>query len=243
VPDVRRRLFAGYGDEMSDADVTVPTPPEEPHSTVAYPEPRPAPYGSSPYATEAPQLSASTIGGQRPIVELADIWTALLGTVAVVFVGLLATIVWVVTAPRAMAVKNAQGGVSLVSPLTKAFAGADVYYLLITIVAGVLCGLAGAAVARRRGLAVSVAVAGGGILAALLVAWVGRWFTGGPLLHWAHRVPPGTHRLYIELQTRQFIVGWPIAALAVTFIVGLLTPDPPVEQPALEPAPAPATES
>jgi len=195
--------------------------PREPNGAWSggYPSPRPAPYGVSPYATPG----RGDEEPDRPLVEMADVWTALLGTVGVLIVGVIATFIWVWVAPRAVAVKDAKGGVSLLVPETKAFAGADSTYFLVTVGAGLLCGAVAAIVARHRGLAVTVALGGGGLLSALMVAWLGRWLTGGPLLRWASHASTGNHDLYIQLQTRPFIMAWPIAALVVTFFVALAT--------------------
>jgi hypothetical protein len=191
----------------------------------AYPGPRPVPYGTDPYAPAHGQPPAA----QRPVFERADLWTALLGTVAVLIVGVIATFIWVWIAPRAIAVKDAKGGVSLSVPETKAFVGADVTYFFVTLGAGVLCALIAAIVARHRGLAVSIAMAGGGILSSLTVAWLGRWLSGGPLTRWADHASVGSHHLYLQLQTRPFIVAWPVAALVITFVVALATQDRPAD--------------
>jgi hypothetical protein len=122
-----------------------------------------------------------------------------------------------------VAAKDANGAVRLLAPETKAFAGADATYFIVTVVAGLLCGLIAAVVARHRGLAVTVALGGGGLLSSLMVAWLGRWLTGGPLSRWAQHASTGNHDLFIQLQTRPFIVAWPIAALVVTFFVALAT--------------------
>jgi hypothetical protein len=177
------------------------------------------PYGVSPYATP----TVDHEDGERPLIEMADVWTALLGTVAVLIVGVVATFIWVWVAPRAVAVKDAHGGVSLAAPETKAFAGADATYFFITLGAGLLCGAVAAIVARHRGLAVTVALGGGGLLSALMVAWFGRWLTGGPLTRWAHDTSTGSHDLFIQLQARPFIMAWPVAALVITFFVALAT--------------------
>lgn len=223
---------------MSDADLTSSRPEDSEPATDAYPDPRPAPYGSSPYAIGPLPWNPVPEQPRRPVVEMADVWTTLLGTVGVLVVGVLASLVWVWLAPRATAVRDAKGGVTLVDGTTKAFAGADVWFLFVTVGAGVLCGLIAVVVARHRGLAVSVAMAVGGSAAAVLTAFLGRTFTGGPLLHWASHVSSGNHRLFIQLSTRQYLVAWPMAALAITFVVALLTPDPPVQPDIVEPPPA-----
>jgi hypothetical protein len=197
------------------------------------------PYGSSPYAVtvNSTTFPPATVT-HPPLFELADLWTAILGTVFVIPLGVVAGFVWLWLAPRAMVSADGKGGAGLLDPETKAFAGADVTFLFITVVAGLLCGIVAALLARHRGVAVSVALAAGGTIAALLAAWIGRTLTGGPAAHWAHHVSAGNHRFFIELTTRQYLVAWPLAAVLVTFVVALATPDRPTEVEPTEPAPA-----
>jgi hypothetical protein len=227
---------AGYGEQVSD-DTTEPAlEPSEP--TLAYPQPRPIPYGSSPYAVTVTTTNPVPDVRQQPLVELADLWTVILGTICVIPLGVLAGFVWLWLAPRAMAVADGKGKTGLLDPGTKAFAGADVTFLFITIVAGLFCGVVAAIIARHRGMAVSVALAAGGITTAVLAAWIGRTMSGGPAKHWASHVAAGNHRYFLELATRQYLVAWPMAALAVTFVVALMTPDRAVEIVPTEAAPA-----
>jgi hypothetical protein len=175
----------------------------------------------------------------RSVIGLADVWTAVLGTVAVVLVGVIAGFVWLWLAPRPHGVVSASGGKSVqFDSANKVFASADVTFLFIGVGAGVLCGIVASILARRRGVAVSVAMAVGGTLASLLAAFIGRALSGGPQDYWLARASVGPHRYFIELTTRRFLVGWPIAALLVVFVVGLFTPDPPIEMEPTEPAPA-----
>jgi hypothetical protein len=213
---------------------------EEPSQpTLAYPQSRPMPYGSSPYAaTVTPGSAIDRDVSRPPVLELADVWTAVLGTIGVVLVGVLAGFVWLWLAPRAMAVSDGKGKSGLLDPETKAFAGADVTFLFIGVAAGLLCGIVAAILARRRGVAVSVAMAVGGTIASLAAAFIGRAASGGPAHYWADHAAAGNHRYFIELTARQYVVGWPLAALAVTFVVGMLTPDPPVDIEPTEQAPS-----
>lgn len=194
---------------------------------------RPAPYGPDPYATPV-EFPAPP---KQPIFDRADLWTVILGTIGVLLVGVVATFVWVWIAPRATVVRDASGGVSLANAETKAFAGADVTFLFVTLVAGAVCAGIAAVVARHRGLAVTIAMAGGGLLSSLMVAWCGRWLTGGPFAHWVAHTSTGTHHLFIQLQTRPFIVAWPFVALVITFIVALATQDRGRSTSSGEPAP------
>ena len=232
---------ASYGEQVSDdsADPALDrSAPEPSEPTLAYPQPRPIPYGSSPYAVTVTTTNPVPDVRQQPLLELADLWTVILGTICVIPLGVAAGFVWLWLAPRAMAVADGKGKTGLLDPGTKAFAGADVTFLFVTVVAGLLCGVVAAVIARHRGVAVSVAVAAGGTIAAVLAAWIGRTMSGGPAQHWASHVGAGNHRYFLELTTRQYLVAWPMAALAVTFVVALLTPDRPVEVVPTEPAPA-----
>ena len=214
--------------------------PDESEPTLAYPQPRPIPYGSSPYAvTVSPATMLEAEVRQRPLVELADVWTALLGTVGVILLGVPAAFIWVWLAPRTVGIAAGKGQSGLVDSTTKAFVGADVTFLFIGLGAGLLSACVAAVVARHRGLAVSVAMAAGGLTASVLAAWLGRTLSGGPLAHWQDHYASGNHRYFIELGTRPFLVAWPLAALLVTFVVGLLTPDRPIEVEPTEAAPSP----
>jgi hypothetical protein len=214
--------------------------PDESEPTLAYPQPRPIPYGSSPYAvTVSPATMLEAEVRQRPLVELADVWTALLGTVGVILLGVPAAFVWLWLAPRATVGANGTGQYQLLDPATKAFAGADVTFLLVGLGAGVVSAGIAAIVARHRGLAVSVAMALGGLTASVLAAWLGRELSGGPSGRWLPGASAGNYRYFIQLTSRPFLVGWPLAALLVTFVVGLLTPDRPIEVEPTEAAPSP----
>jgi hypothetical protein len=211
---------------------------DQPEPTLAYSQPRPMPYGSSPYAsTVSPAADGRRQG--RSLIGIADVWTALLGTVAVIIVGVIAGFLWLWIAPRPHGVVSAGSGKSVqFDSANKVFAGADVTFLFIGLGAGLLCGLVASILARHRGVAVSIAMAVGGTVASLLAAFIGRALSGGPRDYWLARASVGPHRYFIELTTRRFIVGWPIAALLVVFVVGLFTPDHPVEVEPTEPAPA-----
>jgi hypothetical protein len=196
------------------------------------------PYGSSPYASTVSPAADSRLQG-RSLIGIADVWTALLGTVAVIIVGVIAGFLWLWIAPRPHGVVSAGTGKSIqFDSANKVFAGADVSFLFIGLGAGLLCGLVASILARHRGVAVSIAMALGGTVASLLAAFIGRTLSGGPQDHWLARASVGPHRYFIELTTRRFIVGWPIAALLVVFVVGLFTPDHPIEVEPTEPAPA-----
>lgn len=211
---------------------------DQPEPTLAYSQPRPMPYGSSPYALSVTP-AANARAHRRSPVELADVWTALLGTLAVIPLGVIAGFLWLWIAARPHGVVSAGNGKSVqFDSANKVFASADVTFLFIGVGAGLVCGIVASILARHRGVAVSIAMAVGGTLASLLAAFIGRALTGGPQDHWLARASVGPHHYFIELTTRQFLVGWPIAALLVVIVVGLFTPDEPIEIEPTEPAPA-----
>ncbi len=216
------------GDVAETSPVTplsvVPPLPVASPAAAAYAGDRPTPYGSSPYAT----IADLPVVPQRPLFEMADLWTALLGTVAVLGLGVIAGLVWYLVAPRAAAVRNAQT-FGTIDPYTKAFVRDDLTFLAITLVAGVLCAVVAALIARQRGVAVAVAMAVGGFAAAYLAAWLGRFLTGGPALHWAHHTAVGNHRYFIALTDRQFLVGWPLIAVVVTLLITVIVAPRPAE--------------
>ena len=215
----------------------------ETEPTSAYPQPRPMPYGSSPYAVTVQVPAADSAARERALVEPPDVWTALLGSIGVASLGVLAGFVWLWLAPRALTTSDGNGHSSLLNPSTKAFAGADVTFLFIGIGAGLICGVGAAILARHRGLAVSVAMGVGGTLASLIAAWIGRALSGGPNNYWLHHATAGNHRFFLELATRPYLMAWPVTALIVTFIVAMATPDQPIEIVPTEAAPAEATVS
>jgi hypothetical protein len=195
-------------------------------AAAAYAGTRPTPYGSAPYVdvAEAPP------GPPRRLFEMADLWTALLGTVAVIAVGVVAGLIWYAIAPRAAAVRN-NTSYGTIDPYTKAFVRDDVLFLVITLLAGVLCAAVAALIARHRGVAVAVSMAVGGFAAAYLAAWIGRYLTGGPGTTWADHTSVGNHRYFISLTDRQFLIGWPLAALVVTLLLALALPPQPEATP------------
>jgi hypothetical protein len=195
------------------------------------------PYGSSPYAvTLGADATIAPAAIRRPIFGWADAWTALLGSIGIGLLGVVAGLVWLGLAPRATA--HVQGGdIAFGSNVNKVFAGADLSFAVICTVAGLLCGAVGAILARRRGLAVSLAMAIGGTAASVIASWLGREISGGPAFRWAAHAGAGPHHYFIALVDRQFLVAWALAGLAVTLVVALFTPDPIEQIEAIEPAP------
>jgi hypothetical protein len=195
-------------------------------AAAAYAGTRPTPYGSAPYAGQAEPAPARS----RRVFEMADLWTAVLGTIAVVAVGAIAGLIWFAIAPRAAAVRN-NTSFGTIDPYTKAFVRDDITFLAVTLVAGVLCAVVAGLIARHRGVAVAISMAVGGFAASYLAGWLGRYLTGGPALTWADHTSVGNHPYFIDVTDRQFLLGWPLAALAVTFLIALAMPPQPESPP------------
>jgi hypothetical protein len=165
----------------------------------------------------------------RPWQE--DVVPALGVAVGCVLLGAPVGLLWSALAPRLRISFDQGGPVAPGIESTKAFIGADGSYLLLVLAAGVLCGALAWVFARRSGPWTVVALAVGGVLAALVAARVG--------------VVPGSHDAIVALRQGKAghppvdlylgrlhgdsphlragwaAVGWPVGALAA-FLVGAL---------------------
>ena len=147
----------------------------------------------------------------------------LLGTLAVLPVGVIGALVWIGLAPRVPAAVTADHHVSFVGSEPRGFITADITFLAIALAAGVLCGVLAAILGRHRGTAVAVAMAAGGVGASYLMSWLGTWLTGGPAHRWAQHAAPGTHSYFLHLQTQPFLFAWPFVAVLVVLIAVAVT--------------------
>jgi hypothetical protein len=115
--------------------------------------------------------------GSRPAVPgaIAGFALALAGSA---LLGLVGGLIWGEAAPRAMLQEISNGTAQLVNAETTAFIGADAWFVGISVVAGLITGLAGyrLLVARAEDGARAAAAAGlilGALAAALVMLWVG----------------------------------------------------------------------
>lgn len=166
-----------------------------------------------------------------PTAWRTDLVTALTVTAGSVLLGAPAGLLWSAIAPRIRVSFKADGPAAQDLESTKAFIGADGSYLLVMLAAGLLCGALGWWFARRTGPWTVVALAAGGLLAALVAARVG--------------VVPGSHEAIVALRQAKpghppvdlylgrlkgdmphlragwAAVAWPVGAL-LAFLVGAL---------------------
>jgi hypothetical protein len=89
--------------------------------------------------------------------------------------GLAAGFLWGVIAPRAMVEVVGPGEADIVNPETNAFIAADGWFLLLTVLGGLVSGAAGYALAvRRNGPPAMAGILAGGLAAALVARWIGQ---------------------------------------------------------------------
>ena len=120
-------------------------------------------------------------------------------------------------------------GVSLVDPESKAYVGQDAYFLIISAVVGLVCGIVVWWLVRGRDAASAVALTLGGLAGAYLAWRVGRALGPSDLQAWARTAPPGaTRALPVDLRATAVLMAWPL--MAVLAHLGLvLATDRPVE--------------
>ena len=101
---------------------------------------------------------------------------ALIATVAAsALLGLLIGLIWSAVAPRAVLVVQSHGVAYVLNSETNAFIVADAWFCLLTVVAGLICGLAGYLVAvRRYGALPLVGLLLGGVAGSWLAMWIGQ---------------------------------------------------------------------
>jgi hypothetical protein len=143
----------------------------------------------------------------RPSVRAASVLAA---SLAAAGIGL--AVVWALVAPRAVWVTQSSGGY-LKDANTKAFAGADVWFLLLGVVVGVAAGAGAFALVRRRGPLVGVGLFAGSLAGSALAATVGHWLTLGQFAASALAAPGGSSvRYFLTVRAQAVIFAWPLAA-------------------------------
>ena len=152
--------------------------------------------------------------------ELGAVPSALLIGIYTVLVGGAAGLVWASVAPKLSVPALAAGS----DATCRAQVGADAWFLLIAAVAGIVCTLLAVALAGEPGPEVAVALAVGGLVAAMVADRIGylseRGATGQALRAiGAH--PDGSLISEIDFRVRALgvLTIWPIASLAVVGLV------------------------
>jgi hypothetical protein len=122
-----------------------------------------------------PSPGASRPGGWQP----GQGWPLLLAVAVVVVgtavLGVAAGFIWAAVAPRALIEVVGRGSADVVNPETNAFIAADGWFALLSVIGGVISGLAGYLIAVRRHGAIAMAgVLAGAVAAALIAKWIGQ---------------------------------------------------------------------
>lgn len=175
-------------------------------------------------------MTTTTTPGTTRITE--DLRRFVVIVVGMVLLGAPAGLLWAAVAPHYTVVfEGGQPTYPLIES-TKAFIGVDASYVLVSVGAGVLCGLGAWFLGRRSGPWTVVALALGGVLAALVAARVGVLpgrqaafealdrKQGSVSLFLGIRVGDDTH-----LRAPWAAVSWPVAALVAFLVPALMKPE------------------
>jgi hypothetical protein len=154
-------------------------------------------------------------GGSRPPgagpTALVAAAAAIVGT-AVLGVG--AGFLWMALAPRALLVVAAPGSANVVNPETSAFIAADGWFILLSVIGGLISGLAGYVLVVRRYREPAMAgVLVGGLAAALIAMWIGERSGRAAFSHGLAAGQPGSLlRAPLVLGGHGALAFWPLAA-------------------------------
>ena len=164
-----------------------------------------------------PPLPASS-GGQpssRPAgAGLRALLAAAAAIVGTAVLGVGAGFLWMALAPRAVLVVVAPGSANVVNPETSAFIAADGWFILLSVLGGLVSGLAGYPLAVRRYREPAMAgVLVGGLAAALVAMWIGQRSGRAAFNHGLAAGQPGSLlRAPLVLGGHGALAFWPLAA-------------------------------
>jgi hypothetical protein len=167
----------------------------------SYPQPPPG----------GPAPGSGAAGSGRPLAAVLALVAVVAGTAVL---GLAAGFSWAAIAPRALVVIAGRGAADVVNPETSAFIAADGWFVVLSIIGGVVSGLLGYLLAvRRYGAAAMAGVLAGALAAALIARWVGEQ-PGVAAFH--HALVAGRAGVRIRAPLRLGGIGalafWPLAA-------------------------------
>jgi hypothetical protein len=168
-----------------------------------------------------PPLPASSGGqpGSRPAgaglrVPVAALVAAAAAIVGTALLGVGAGFLWMALAPRALLVVAGPGSANVVSPETSAFIAADGWFILLSVLGGLVSGLAGYVLVVRRYREPAMAgVLAGGLAAALVAMWIGERSGRAAFSHGLAAGQPGSLlRAPLVLGGHGALAFWPLAA-------------------------------
>jgi len=131
-----------------------------------------------------------------------------------------AGLTWAVVAPRALLQEVAQGEAQQVNAETSAFIVADLWFLLIVAVGGLITGVVGyRLLVRRAGWAAAAGLVLGALAAALLTLWVGENIGLGTYNHLLASSPVGAFfNSSLALGAKSALVFWPLLTSVVIML-------------------------
>jgi hypothetical protein len=134
--------------------------------------------------------------------------------VGTALLGMAAGFTWAAVAPRAVVVVLGRGSADVVNPETSAFIAADGWFSLLSVVGGIISGLAGYLIAvRRRGAIGMAGILAGAVAAALIARWIGQMPGQAQLNHSLAVGRPGTLlQEPLSLGGIGVLAFWPLAA-------------------------------
>jgi hypothetical protein len=153
-------------------------------------------------------------GGARTIVGVRSRVTVVIAAFASSAVlGAIAGVIWAAVAPRATLQEIGQGSAQLVNAETSAFIAADGWFCLISVVAGLLTGVAGYWLAvRRTGTLAAVALIAGALAGSLIMLWVGENIGLSTYNHQLATAANGTFfNASLGLGAKSALAFWPLA--------------------------------
>lgn len=145
----------------------------------------------------------------------------LLTVLGCVLLGAPVGLLWAAVTPRPEVVIAAGGQARLADPAGQEFIAADGLFLALVLVAGLVCGLAAWALARRHGLGVVLGLVIGGLLAAEVARRSGELVDEGLARSAVEAGRAGAVDLAVRLRSEQARIGWPVAALAAHLVLTL----------------------
>lgn len=157
----------------------------------------------------------------EPPVPLRDRLLPGLATVAAVVAGLVllgapVAFLWAAVAPTAVVLRT-DTGPSPAAPESNQMFAVDGWFVVVTVVVGLVLGAVAWTLLRRRGPAVPVGLAAGGLLAAFVASEVGKLIVVDDYLYRFCRSPDVTCIVYdgtLHLHATAALAVWPVAMLA-----------------------------
>jgi hypothetical protein len=167
-----------------------------------------------------PWVAPPTVERPRALRPRADATAAGLAAVFTALLGPVAGLVWTAVAPRVDVARAVAGE----ETAFKAEIGADVWFLAVAVIAGVVAGLVAVTVFRARGPGLLVGLVVGGLGAAFAADRVGYLTDHASTLaalHAAGFARPsrlGVSILDFKVRALGVVAGWPIASIVVVTV-------------------------